>query len=176
MEYVLVGCRFLIGVVFLVSAAGKIRGRDAYAAFRRAAGELAPRVPPRLRSLVPSAVVAGELAAVVLLAVPATVAAGFALAVVLLAAFTAAIVAAVRARRQVACNCFGTSSAPVGPAQIIRNTALLTASLAGVVLAAGGTPAALEPAGVVAAVVAALTGAGLVLLTDDVAELFRPLT
>ncbi|GGL51664.1 MauE/DoxX family redox-associated membrane protein [Planomonospora parontospora] len=175
MEYVLVCCRLLVGVVFAVSAAGKLRGRGAYASFRAAVGELAPRVPLLPRRLVPPAVVAGELAAAVLLAVPAAAGAGFAIAVVLLGAFTIAIAAAVRSRRRVSCNCFGSPSAPVGPAQLVRNGILLTASLAGTVLAFTTASPEPEPAGVAVSVATGLTGAGLVLLTEEIAELFRPL-
>ncbi|GIH95209.1 MauE/DoxX family redox-associated membrane protein [Planobispora siamensis] len=175
MEYVLVCCRTLIGVVFVVSAAGKMRSRDAYASFRAAAGELAPRVPVVPAALVPPAVVAGELAVAVLLAVPGAAGAGFATALVLLSVFTAAIAMAVRSRRRVACNCFGTSSAPVGPAQLVRNGVLLTAGLIGMVLTVTVTNPAPEGAGFVTAAVAGLAGAGLVLLTEDIAELFRPL-
>ncbi|WP_327102920.1 MauE/DoxX family redox-associated membrane protein [Nonomuraea glycinis] len=177
MEYVLVCCRLLVGVVFVVSAAGKLRSRGAYASFRAAAGELAPRVPLVPGALVPPAVVAGELTAAVLLAVPATVGAGFVIAAVLLAAFTGAIAAAVRSRRRVICNCFGPSSTPVGRGRLVHNGALLVASLTGAVLSFGTASAslALEPAGVAAAAVTGLAGAALVLLADDMTELFRPL-
>ncbi|WP_440102577.1 MauE/DoxX family redox-associated membrane protein [Streptosporangium sp. H16] len=176
MEYVLVCCRLLVGVVFVVSAAGKVRTRGAYASFRAAAGELAPRLPLVPRALVPPAVVVGELAAAVLLAVPSTVGAGFVIAVVLLAAFTVAIATAVRLRRHVVCNCFGPSSTPVGPGRLVHNGALLVASLAGVVLCFGTASAsvALEPAGVAAAAVIGLVGAALVLLAEDMTELLRP--
>ncbi len=93
----------------------------------------------------------------------------------LLGAFTAAIAAAVRSRRRIACNCFGASSAPVGPAQLVRNGILLTVSLTGTVLAFSTASPALEPAGAVTAAITGLTGAGLVLLTEEIAELFRPL-
>ncbi|MFF5111354.1 MauE/DoxX family redox-associated membrane protein [Streptosporangium sp. NPDC000509] len=177
MEYVLVCCRLLVGVVFVVSAAGKMRTRGAYASFRAAAGELAPRLPLVPRALVPPAVVAGELATALLLAVPSTVGAGFVIAVVLLTAFTIAIATAVRLRRHVICNCFGPSSTPVGPERLVHNGALLVVSLTGVVLSFGTASAsvALEPAGVAAAAVTGLAGAALVLLADDITELFRPL-
>lgn len=177
MEYVLVCCRLLVGAVFVVSVAGKMRSRGAYASFHAAAGELAPRLPLVPGTLVPPVVVAGELAAVVLLAVPSTVGAGFVIAVVLLAAFTAAIAAAMRSRRHVICNCFGPSATPVGPGRLVHNGVLLAASLTGVVLCFGtaSAPVALEPAGVAAAVVTGLAGAALILLADDITELFRPL-
>ncbi|GAA2999984.1 MauE/DoxX family redox-associated membrane protein [Streptosporangium longisporum] len=177
MEYVLVCCRLLVGVVFVVSAVGKIRTRGGYASFRAAAGELAPWLPPVPRALVPPAVVAGELAAAVLLAVPSTAGAGFVIAVVLLAAFTVAIATAVRLRRHVICNCFGPSSTPVGPGRLVHNGVLLVASLTGVVLSFGtaSVSVALEPAGVTAAAVTGVMGAALVLLADDMTELFRPL-
>jgi hypothetical protein len=174
MEYVLICCRLLIGAVFMASAVSKVRSRNAYTSFRIAAGELTPKMPLIPRALVPPAVVAGELTAALLLTVPTTVGVGFVIATALLAAFTAAITMAVRARRRVACNCFGASSTPVGPAQLIRNGVLLAASSTGAVLAFSTTSPALEPIGVLTATAAALLGTGLVLLTEDIAELFQP--
>ncbi|MCX4791742.1 MULTISPECIES: hypothetical protein [unclassified Streptomyces] len=43
---VLAGCRIFVGVVFLVSFVGKVRVRERYTDFIKAAGELAPGLPP----------------------------------------------------------------------------------------------------------------------------------
>ncbi|MCX4799423.1 MULTISPECIES: MauE/DoxX family redox-associated membrane protein [unclassified Streptomyces] len=72
--------------------------------------------------------VVAEAATVVFVALPATALAGFAVAIGLLIAFTTGILVAVRRRRRVLCQCFGTSSAPVGvgleksSAQVKRRT------------------------------------------------------
>ncbi|MEV5413994.1 MauE/DoxX family redox-associated membrane protein [Thermopolyspora sp. NPDC052614] len=175
MPYVLLGCQIMVGTVFLASVAGKVRGRRAYSAFLAAIGGLAPGLPPSRRQALAPLMIAGESAVAALLAVPVTARAGFVAAVVLLAVFTVAITAAIRARRRVSCACFWDSSVAVGPAQLIRNGVLLACSLTGAVLGPGAWSAAPEPGGVAAAALAGLAGAGLVILTDDIAALFRPL-
>jgi len=82
---VLLGCRCAIGLVFVASVLGKVRGREAYVEFIRAAGRLGPdwvtsRIPARM---VAGGVIAAEAAVVVLLVLPATAWAGFGLAALL---------------------------------------------------------------------------------------------
>ncbi|MEV7519881.1 MauE/DoxX family redox-associated membrane protein [Streptomyces sp. NPDC091371] len=169
---VLIGCQVFIGVVFLTSFAGKVRTPARYADFRTAAGELAPWLPAKAAA---PAVVAAEAAAVVLVGLPATAPAGFAVAIALLLAFTAAILVAVRRRRRVLCQCFGTSSVPVGPVHVLRNLILLAGAGAGAVLTA--VPRVpVEPAGLVTAVLCAAVLTWVTLRTDDIAELFRSIT
>ncbi|WP_328989057.1 hypothetical protein OG394_22790 [Kribbella sp. NBC_01245] len=169
--YALICCQFVFGLVFAVSLASKVRSRAAYAAFVAAVPGLAPGIPVRLAA---PAVIAGEAAVVVLVVIPATAVVGFALAVALLLSFTVAIVAAIRRRQKVTCQCFGSSSSPVGPPHVARNAVLLLIALTG--LAAGLDPGQAMP-GLGVLVSAVLTGAvaaGAVLLTDEIADLFRP--
>jgi hypothetical protein len=118
-------------------------------------------------------VVLGEAAAVVLVALPQTAVFGLALAATLLIAFTIGIVATIRRRQVVSCQCFGSSATPVGPLHVGRNTVLLILAVAGAIAAVD--PGQLRPdAGVlIAAVLTAAVAAAAVLLTDEVAELFR---
>lgn len=171
MTFFLIFARCALGVTFAVSFGGKVWGARRYAAFTAACGELAPWAPKRL---VAPLVVAAELAVVAALAVPVTVQAGLALAVLLLAAFTVAIIGVLRRRRQVACQCFGTSSSPLGSRHVVRNVLLL--------MVAVGAVATGEPAGAsqpVEVLVPALLAGGAVgaavAFLDDIAELFLPI-
>lgn len=161
--------------MFAAAVAGKLRGRGPYAGFVRAAGRLGPRW---LVSRVPAGVLAGgviaaEAAVPVLLVPPGTARVGFALAGLLASAFAVAVLVALRRGDRAPCNCFGVSARPVGGGQLVRNVVL--AAAAGLGLAAGAAGAGpLEPAGVVAAVVAGAVITAVVVAADDVAELFRP--
>jgi hypothetical protein len=172
--YVVLGCRCVVGLVFVASLVGKLRGRKVYAGFVVAAGRLAPgwvvsRVPARV---VAGGVIAAEAAVLVLLVLPGTALVGFVLAVLLALAFAAAVLAALRGGDRAPCHCFGVSARPVGGVHIARNVVL--AAVAGLGLAAGGAAGPLEPAGVVTAVVAGAVVAAAVVVAEDVAALFRP--
>jgi hypothetical protein len=82
-------------------------------------------VPARLSRLVAVAVVVGECAAVVLLALGPGGAPGFVLTLLLLAAFTTGIVRSLRSGTKASCACFGASTAPIGRRHVVRNTVLL---------------------------------------------------
>ncbi|KUN19750.1 hypothetical protein AQJ23_35415 [Streptomyces antibioticus] len=174
MAHVLISCRAFIALVFVLSVAGKLRGRHAFLEFTDSVKALAPRLPVRSTAV---AVVATEAVIVVLLALPVTPLVGFVLATGLLGAFTVAIGASVRQGRQVACRCFGTaSSAPVGLAHLVRNAFLLAGSLTGMLVApAAGADAGGAP-GVTTSLVFGAAAAGVTLLTDDISRLFRPLS
>jgi hypothetical protein len=176
MGYVVLGCRCVIAVVFAASVVGKLRGRKPYAGFVSATGRLGPRW---VLSRVPAGVLAGgvlaaEAAVPALLVPPGTAWVGFALAGLLALAFAAAVLAALRRGDRAPCHCFGVSARPVGGVPLVRNGVL--AAAAGLGLTGGAATAAgpLEPAGVVAAVVAGAVVAAVVVTADDVAELFRP--
>jgi uncharacterized membrane protein YphA (DoxX/SURF4 family) len=168
MDYLAVACRCLIGVVFVVSAFGKVRSRQAFREFVTSTAALVPR---RGRALSP-VVVAAELAVPVLLAVPVTVRTGFGLAAVLLAAFAVAIAAAVRRGVRTSCRCFGASTAPLGTRHVVRNAGLFAVAAVGALLGPG-RPA--ELAGVAIAAIAAVVLAALVTRLDDLVELFAPM-
>jgi hypothetical protein len=172
--YVVLGCRCVVGLVFLASVVGKLRGRKAYAGFVVAAGRLGPgwvvsRVPA---GVLAGGVIAAEAAVLVLVVLPGMAWAGFVLAGLLALAFAAAVLAALRRGDRAPCNCFGGSTRPVGGVHLVRNVVL--AAAAGVGLAASSAAGPLEPAGVVVAVVVGGVVAAVVVTADDVAELFRP--
>jgi hypothetical protein len=175
MGYVVLGCRCVVGLVFVVSVVGKLRGRRAYAGFVAATGRLGPgwvvsRVPS---DVLAGGVIAAEAAVLVLMVLPGTAWAGFVLAGLLASAFAAAVLAALRRRDRAPCHCFGGSARPIGGVHLVRNVVL--AAAAGLGLAAGAAAAGpLEPAGVVVAVVAGAVVAAVVVTADDVADLFRP--
>jgi hypothetical protein len=176
MGYVVLGLRCLVGLVFVASVVGKLRGRESYARFVVTAGQLGSgwvttRVPVRVLS---GGVIAAEAATVVLLVLPATARAGFVLAALLAVAFAAAILTALRRGDRAPCNCFGVSTRPVGRVHLVRNAVL--AAAAGLGLAADAATGPVEPAGVVAAVVTGAVLAALVVTADDMADLFRPVT
>lgn len=127
--------RVLLGLVFLCSLVGKVRGATAYREFRTAMVALLPATRRYARVCAPL-VVSAEAAAVLLLAIPATVTAGFGLTLVLLGAFTMALVGVLRRGAEVTCHCFG-GGARVAPRHVVRNAALLAVALAGVVIAPG---------------------------------------
>jgi hypothetical protein len=168
--YAVICCQFLFVLVFGISWLSKVRSRQRYAAFAAAIPQLAPGVPVRLAG---PAVVAGEAAVVVLVTLPGTAAVGFALAAALLAAFTAAILSTMRRRQIVSCQCFGSSSSPVGPPHLARNGVLLLAAVMGVVAAAGPERPTPGTGVLASAVITGAVAAVVVLLTDEIADLFR---
>ncbi|WP_169986193.1 MauE/DoxX family redox-associated membrane protein [Microbispora sp. H10836] len=177
--YLFAFCRLLTGIVFLMSAVSKLRGRTAYEEFTAATRALT-RLPARRVRPVAALVVAAEAAVAPLLAWGPTVLAGFCVALGLLAAFTVAIVAALRRGRRVPCRCFGASAVPVGPGHLARNAVLVVAAAAGAVLAAteavvagsGAVLADLDPAGLAAVALAAGAMAALLSATGEIADLF----
>ncbi|GAA2435006.1 MauE/DoxX family redox-associated membrane protein [Streptomyces mauvecolor] len=168
MAYVLLAVRVLVGIVFVASATGKVRSAAAFRSFEDSAHSMG--VPARLSRSVAVAVIAGECAAVVLLAVwPVP---GFALTVLLLAAFTTGIVRTLRSGTKASCACFGASTAPIGRRHLVRNTALLALAALGMAAGLAGTPTPTEAAGILVAAFGALVGALLVIFTDELGVLF----
>lgn len=173
MHYFALFARVLIGTVFLVSAATKLRSPTAFAAFKRSVRKM-KLVPAGLVTPVAAGVVVGEASIVALLAVPAAMPAllGFAVATALLAAFTAAIVLVVRRGTDLTCQCFGASTVPLGPVHVVRNLVLLAVAVAGALaVRSGGQPHLGEA---VIAATAGLVGGGLVTVLDDIVRLFSP--
>ncbi|MEV4324022.1 MauE/DoxX family redox-associated membrane protein [Microbispora rosea] len=176
MAYLFAFCRLLTGIVFLMSAVSKLRGRAAYEEFTAATRALV-RLPSRL---VAALVVAAEIAVAPLLAWRPTALAGFGVALGLLVAFTAAIVVALRRGRRVPCRCFGASAVPVGAGHLARNAVLIVAAAAGAVQAGAGAVhagtgavfAGLGPAGLAAVALAAGAVAVLLSAIGEIAGLF----
>jgi hypothetical protein len=172
-QYVAIGCRAAIVVVFLLAVAGKVAGRGS---FREFTGSVAAMriVPPRAATVTAAMSVTAEALVVVLAVSPARVAAiaGCALAGLLSVTFSAAVAVSLRHGNRAPCRCFGRSATPLGTRHIARNAILL-------IVAAVGTAASLG-SGVVhvpGAVTAA--GAGLfvglaIAAYDEIAELVAP--
>ncbi|MFC6887039.1 MULTISPECIES: MauE/DoxX family redox-associated membrane protein [Actinomadura] len=155
-DYPLLFCRALVLTVFAVAFAGKARSASGFKGFVTSIRQLAI-LPERVAAPAGLAVVAGEGAAVVLLALPATVRAGFALAAALLALFVGIVVRAVRGGVFAECRCFGSKGSVMGQAMIVRNVLLLCAAVPGAAL--GASVPAGRPAEAVAALAAGALGA-----------------
>jgi hypothetical protein len=95
---------------------------------------------------------------------------GLTTAAVLIAFFAGAIAWLHRRRTAVACRCFGTSTRPMGTAEIVRNVVLSVVALAAASAAAAGPRS--DPSGA-AVLLAALFGGGLALLAIRFDEVFR---
>lgn len=164
---VALACRVLLIVVFAVAVTGKIKNfRDFTASVR----QLAPNLPRRPIAML---VVALEAVIVVTLAVPVTAVAqaGLVLAGGLLAAFGVAIAAALRRGAAEPCRCFGHSATPLGPRHVVRNVVLVAVAGAGLAASTAGGSGSVA-AWVVAGAAGALAGL-LVVIADDVLDLFR---
>jgi methylamine utilization protein MauE len=176
-------CLCVVGLVFGVSAVGKLRGRGGYGefvaatqllllavGFRRLAREPATR-------LVSGVVVAAEvlvpvlLVASVLFVVPGLGWLGLGLAMFLLAGFGVGIGAAVRRGVRTSCRCFGASSIPLGKQHLVRNVFLIVVAATGLVAGTGGHGSTV---GMAIAAGTALVAAVLVVRLDDLLDLFTP--
>jgi hypothetical protein len=169
--YVVLWSRAAVAGVFLVSLAGKVRGRAALAEFVSSVGALEV-VPRRWSRPAAYGAVAAEGSALLLVAIPATVPLGLASGAVLLSAFTAAIAAALRRGVRTPCRCFGASTTRLGLPHVVRNLALVAVCATGLVAAAPATDPARHPDGVATALVGAATVVLLVARFDDLVELF----
>jgi uncharacterized membrane protein YphA (DoxX/SURF4 family) len=162
--YLLVAARCLLGLVFAVSAFGKLRSPAAFRAeFAGMAVVPGPAVGP-----VAALVIVLEAAVPVLLIVPATVPAGLLLAAALLVAFSVGIAVTLARGTGAACRCFGAAGSPFGRRHLLRN-GLLVALAAGAAAAGADT---LPPVpGALLSSFAGLVAALLVVGFDDLAAL-----
>ncbi|MEO3926247.1 MauE/DoxX family redox-associated membrane protein [Micromonosporaceae bacterium B7E4] len=174
MQYLSIGVRCLVGVVFLASFVGKVAGREAFGAFVASVRRMRA-LPPGLARPVALLVVAGESAVCVLLVVPArgADAAGLVVAAGLLTAFTTGIAISLRLGVRAACRCFGTSTTPLGLRHVARNLGLTITCAVGAGAALTAADAA-QPGGATVAIVAGLVLGGLVVVFDDIVDLFGP--
>ncbi|MEV7230789.1 MauE/DoxX family redox-associated membrane protein [Polymorphospora sp. NPDC051019] len=170
MTYLAVGCRVLIGVVFAVAVAGKLRGPNAFADFVRSIRGMGV-LPPALARPAATAVVVAELTIVLAIAAPARTAGvlGFGLAAALLAAFTTGIATMLARGNRKPCRCFGRSETPLGARHVGRNIALVAVALVGLLASLSGTP--VEPGLAVTVGVTAAVVGGLVVMLDDIITL-----
>lgn len=165
MHALLLTCRCLLAVVFLVAAAGKLLDLTGS---RRALEDFG--VPRRFAPVGVLLLPAAELSVAVALVIRPSARWGAIGAILLLLAFGAAVARAIAQGRAPDCHCFGQiHSEPAGAPTLIRN--LLLAPPAVLIVAAGpgpsltgalaslnGTQAALVATAVLAAVLAAIVG------------------
>ncbi|SCG44914.1 Methylamine utilisation protein MauE [Micromonospora echinaurantiaca] len=175
MSYLFVFSRCLLALVFLASAASKLRGRRAFGAFADSLRAM-DLLPARLVVPVAGAVTVAE-AAVPLLLVPlpaaAVATAGFAVATALSAAFTVAVAVVLHRGVAVSCRCFGeAAAAPFGRRHLVRNVVLTVAAGIGAYASLGDPGVTVGTA--VLAVPLGLVGALVVVRLDDLAALFLP--
>jgi hypothetical protein len=173
------GCYCLVGLVFAVSAASKLRGRTAFDEFVGTTRVLAVAIVPGYEvsrdqaRMIGVAVISGEIAVPVFLVVPGKAGIGLGVAMILLTAFGMGIAAAMRRGLRTTCRCFGSSSTPLGRRHLVRNALLVAVAATGLAFGpdrvANGDPAGLALAGVGALVLAAL-----VVRLDDLIDLFTP--
>ena len=170
-DEIALGCRALIGTVFVASAASKLWGRKAFGSFVKSLERMRV-VPAAVAVPLAALVVALELAAAGLLAVPLTLAGGlgFVLSGALLIGFTAAIASVVVRGIDTTCRCFGSSDVPLSKRHLARNAMLLAVTGLGLATELTGSPAGL-PALLAAGVTGALL-ASLIIMFDEVYLLF----
>ncbi|MFI7145784.1 MauE/DoxX family redox-associated membrane protein [Nonomuraea sp. NPDC050022] len=165
MSHVLVASQVLLTTVFVVSAYSKLRSRTALQSFAAALRLL----PGPARFAAAMATVAMEVvAAATLIVLPHT---GLAASGMLLIAFSMWIAVSLRWGQREPCRCFGVSATPLGPVHLIRNgLLLLVVALGWVTLMFPGGP--ITVAGLALAVPVGLVGAILLIVFDDIADLF----
>ncbi len=171
MFYLALACRCMTGAVFAVAAFGKLRNAAAYRGFAAWLDTL-PVLSARARRRAVPVLVAVEVMVTVAVALPWTAAAGLLLAAVTLAVFAAGALAVTRRGSTEPCQCFGASSAPLGPRHVIRNTLAAAVAAVGAVGAADAGPAASHPLPVMLSVGGGLVLALLLIFIDDIAALF----
>jgi len=172
-RYAELACRLCLLTVFVVALAGKLSGKDAFAAFTRSLRQMSV-IPQGTVAVAARASVAAEALVIVLLAIPlrGAGAAGFAVAAGLLAVFTGAIVLSLRRGNVAPCRCFGASSTPLGARHVVRNVVLISLALLGFGAALAPGPADL--AGLLVAGAAGVVAGVTVTAFDDIAALLRP--
>jgi hypothetical protein len=173
MQYLAIGCRTAVVVVFLLAVTGKVLGAGAFAEFTRSVAQL-KAAPPRLVPVVARATVLAEALTVLLLGIGIRIIAviGFSLAIVLGVLFSQAILRSIRSGNRTACRCFGRSSSPLGPRHLVRNGLLLAVTVVGLASSWAGDSA--EPAGALVAVLAGLFLGLIIASFDDLAQLLAP--
>jgi hypothetical protein len=173
MQYVVIYVDLFIAGVFAVSAAGKLRDWNAFAASVRDLGG----VPAHRARAVARLVVALECLTAVLVLIPAAIpaTAGRLLAAGLLAAFTIVLIRARRRTPGLACHCFGPGTAAVAGRHVARNLLLIAAVPLGEAERIGAAVGAVNFAGFALCLLVAGVSVAAVALLDDLAALLRPL-
>lgn len=172
--HVLVFVRVLIGVIFAVSASGKLRDIRAF----RAAVEDFRLVPRRLAGII-AVVLAGLEAALVVTMAAGGVLLPFAFvgAAFLLAAFSVALAIALRRHSVLSCKCFGSATTRLSGYDLGRNLCLIAcAGLGAWAALVGGDHSVPASQFAVTALVACGLALVLVNFADVAKTLLRPFT
>ena len=169
-SYVLMFCRWGIGLTFLASAAGKARDLES---FQLAITDLRAMPAALARPGAVATAVAEGLVVLAMAVGHAALPAGFGLAVLLLVLFSLVLVAALRRDSGVSCNCFGASERPVSWYDIARNVALLACCGAGLWTYAVTDHA--PPGGAVIVLLGLMAGCFFLIVTnsEDIVEVLR---
>lgn len=184
MSEFVVGVCAMTACVFGASAAGKIRSRAAYRAYRAGLGAN-HLMPGYLLAAAAAVLTVGEAltaawltGCTVLLAARSGHASALlaesalAAATLLTATLTVGVTVAIRRGSAAPCPCFGVRSGrPIGPAHLLRNLLLLSALVAGLTLGPVA-PRPPTPAGLVLALGTAVVAAMLIIRWEDIAEVF----
>jgi hypothetical protein len=160
----------LCGLVLLVSAVSKVRGRSDYAEF--VASVPAFGIPARWTSLFAVLTVVAEFVIALLLLASLVIGspvAGLVLAVGLFGVLTAAVWRAVARQSGAVCRCFGRANTKLAHRHVVRNAFLLATAASGLALSV--VDAAVSPAALWLAVAVGAVGAVLVVRFDDLADL-----
>jgi uncharacterized membrane protein YphA (DoxX/SURF4 family) len=167
------GAVVLCGVVLLVSAVSKVRGRSDYAEF--VASVPAFGIPARWTGLFAVLTVVAEFVIALLLLVsvftgfwPAV--AGLVLAVGMFGVLTAVVWRAVSRQSGAVCRCFGRTRTKLAHRHVVRNAFLLAVAAFGLI-ALSVVDGSVDPVAVWLAVTVGAVGAVLVVRFDDLADL-----
>jgi Methylamine utilisation protein MauE len=167
--YLIPVCQGLLAVVFLASAASKLRSGQALRAFTTSLVSMRLVRDARARQ-VAVAVAVAEAVVVVLLAVPLTRDIGFTAAAALLVVLAAGVAVVLTRGTAEPCRCFGASSTPLSGRHLIRNLLLTAVALAGLTGPAGQHSSTWSIVALLAGACAGL----LVTMLDDLVALFAP--
>jgi hypothetical protein len=168
-QYVLLFCRWSVGITFLASAVGKARDLSG---FRQAVSDLGALPARMVGPTAIGTVLAEGLVVLGMLVGTVALPAGFVLGAVLLVLFSVVLVAALRRDVGVSCNCFGASERPISWYDLGRNAALLACCAAGL---AGYGVAHGRPAASVIVLLGLMAGCFFLIVTnaEDIVELLR---
>lgn len=126
--YTLAFCRFVIGLVFMVSSVSKLLY---FAQFRKAVRNF-NILPQKLSNITAMLFLCSEFSVVLLVVIGGSLlTVGFSLAIFLLLIFSCALVLALIRKTQVSCSCFGSSVKRVSYIDVWRNIGFILCALAG---------------------------------------------
>jgi hypothetical protein len=168
MVYVALFARLLIAGILAFSAGAKLRRIEGFAVTVRDLLGL-PLSAARVAAWL---VIAGELTAAALALGPASAVVGLSLAAGLLACFAAVAIRAAQRQVGVPCRCFGAPAGTLGIPHAVRNGALVAVAALGVVATVKSPADTPHPVAVGMVVMLAAVGVALVVLFDDLVDLF----